>query len=58
MFDPERHRPWYYHAHEKQERPGEHRHFLTSLRGGGMPEGIAPSSSSVIAHFRSPLSRP
>jgi hypothetical protein len=43
VFDPETHSQWYYHAHDKQERPGEHGHFHTFLRGGGMPEGIAPA---------------
>jgi hypothetical protein len=43
VFDPESHSQWYYHAHDKQERPGEHGHFHSFLRGGGMPEGIAPA---------------
>ena len=43
VFDPESHSQWYYHAHDQQERPGEHGHFHTFLRGGGMPEGIAPA---------------
>jgi hypothetical protein len=42
-FDPESHSQWYYHAHEKKDRPGEHGHFHTFLRGGGMPPGIAPA---------------
>jgi hypothetical protein len=44
VFDPESHAQWYYHAHAKAERPGEHGHFHTFLRGGGMPEGIAPAA--------------
>jgi hypothetical protein len=43
VFDPESHAQWYYHAHDKKERPGEHGHFHTFLRGGGMPEGIRPA---------------
>ncbi len=43
VFDPESHSQWYYHAHDKQDRPGEHGHFHTFLRGGGMPAGIAPT---------------
>ena len=43
VFDPESHAQWYYHAHAKEERPGEHGHFHTFLRGGGMPAGIAPA---------------
>jgi hypothetical protein len=43
VFDPESHAQWYYHAHGKKERPGEHGHFHTFMRGGGMPEGVAPA---------------
>jgi hypothetical protein len=43
IFDPESHAQWYYHAHDKKDRPGEHGHFHTFMRGGGMPEGIAPA---------------
>ena len=43
VFDPESHAQWYYHAHDKAERPGEHGHFHTFLRGGGMPEGTEPA---------------
>jgi len=43
VFDPESHAQWYYHAHDKNERPGEHGHFHTFMRGGGMPEGIEPA---------------
>jgi len=44
VFDPESHAQWYYHAHDKAERPGEHGHFHTFLRGGGMPAGIEPAA--------------
>jgi hypothetical protein len=44
VFDPESHAQWYYHAHDKKERPGEHGHFHTFMRGGGMPEGVAPAA--------------
>jgi hypothetical protein len=43
VFDPESHAQWYYHAHDKKDRPGEHGHFHTFMRGGGMPEGIEPA---------------
>ena len=43
VFDPESHAQWYYHAHDKKDRPGEHGHFHTFMRGGGMPEGVAPA---------------
>ncbi len=54
VFDPESHAQWYYHAHDKRERPGEHGHFHTFLRGGGMPEGIAPAP---LADFQPPADR-
>src|SRR5918995_388041 len=43
VFDPESHCQGYYHAHDKKDRPGEHGHFHTFLRGGGMLEGVAPA---------------
>ena len=44
VFDPESHAQWYYHAHDKKERPGEHGHFHTFMRGGGMPAGVEPAA--------------
>jgi hypothetical protein len=44
VFDPESHSQWYYHAHDKKDRPGEHGHFHTFLRGPGMPAGIEPAA--------------
>jgi hypothetical protein len=46
VFDPDSHAQWYYHAHDKKDRPGEHGHFHTFLRGGGMPAGFAPAPLS------------
>lgn len=43
VFDPESHAQWYYHAHDKKDRPGEHGHFHTFVRGGGMPPGVQPA---------------
>ncbi len=43
VFDPDSHAQWYYHAHDKKDRPGEHGHFHTFIRGGGMPPGIEPA---------------
>ena len=43
VFDPESHAQWYYHAHDKKDRPGEHGHFHTFMRGGGMPESVEPA---------------
>jgi len=42
VYDPESHAQWYYHAHDKSERPFEHGHFHTFLRGRGMADGIKP----------------
>jgi hypothetical protein len=43
VYDPESHSQWYYHAHDKRERPGEHGHFHTFMRGRGMAEGVEPA---------------
>ncbi len=43
VFDPRSNAQYYYHAHPKEERPGEHGHFHTFLRPKGMPPGIAPA---------------
>jgi hypothetical protein len=57
VFDPESHAQWYYHAHDKAERPGEHGHFHTFLRGGGMPDGIAPAALPDLAPNAEPHDR-
>lgn len=43
VYDPVSHSQYYYHAHPRDERPGEHGHFHTFLRPKGMPAGIAPA---------------
>ncbi len=43
VFDPRSNAQYYYHAHPKDQRPGEHGHFHTFLRPKGMPPGIAPA---------------
>ena len=43
IYDHETHSQYYYHAHPKEERPGEHGHFHTFLRPKGMPKGIKPA---------------
>jgi hypothetical protein len=43
VFDPRSNAQYYYHAHPKEERPGEHGHFHTFLRPKGMPPGIEPA---------------
>lgn len=59
-IDWETHSQYYYHAHPKEERPGEHGHFHTFLRYQGMPPDAepaplahpqAPSDSRVGAHL-------
>ncbi len=42
VFDPHSNAQYYYHAHPKDERPGEHGHFHTFLRPQGMPTGAEP----------------
>lgn len=59
VFDPETFSQYYYHAHRGVA--GEHGHFHTFLRAGGMPAGVAPvahegeepwpSGSEAIAHL-------
>jgi hypothetical protein len=49
VFDPASNAQWYYHAHDKKDRPGEHGHFHTFVRGGGMPEDVAPVSLPDLA---------
>lgn len=44
VFDPRSNAQYYYHAHPKDERPGEHGHFHTFLRPKGMPPGIEPAA--------------
>src|SRR3546814_359503 len=43
VFDHESHSQYYYHAHPAEERGGEHGHFHTFLRPGGMPVGVRPA---------------
>lgn len=42
VFDRETNAQYYYHAHPKDERPGEHGHFHTFLRVKGMPADMRP----------------
>jgi hypothetical protein len=43
VYDAETHAQYYYHAHRGL--PGEHGHFHTYLRAGGMPRQAAPADS-------------
>ena len=42
IYDHATHSQYFYHAHVKGQRRGEHGHFHTFLRAKGMPAGIAP----------------
>jgi len=45
VFDRSSHAQFYYHAHTADERvDGEHGHFHTFIRGGGIPAGIKPAT--------------
>lgn len=49
VYDFETHGQYYYHAHPKEERPGEHGHFHTFLRPEGMPPGTVPAPLPDLA---------
>lgn len=59
VYDPDSHAQWYYHAHDKKDRPDEHGHFHTFLRGRGMPAGLTPrvgqrakaGSNDLVCHL-------
>ncbi|MEE9140405.1 MAG: hypothetical protein V3U18_06465 [Alphaproteobacteria bacterium] len=42
VYDRGTHSQYYYHAHPKDKRPGEHGHFHTFLRPKGMPPRLEP----------------
>ena len=42
VYDRDNGSQFYYHAHPKTSRPGEHGHFHTFLRATGMPRGMEP----------------
>jgi hypothetical protein len=42
IYDRDSGSQFYYHAHPKTNRPGEHGHFHTFLRASGMPKGMEP----------------
>lgn len=42
VFDRTSHSQYYYHAHPKAQRPGEHGHFHTFMRAKGMKQGVVP----------------
>ena len=48
IYDPETHSQYYYHAH----REGEHGHFHTFMREGGMPEGVRPVEQSLAGGMK------
>lgn len=51
VFDPRSNAQYYYHAHPKDDRSGEHGHFHTFLRPKGMPPGIEPAP---VPNYRAP----
>ncbi len=42
IYDRDSGGQFYYHAHSKTNRPGEHGHFHTFLRASGMPKRVEP----------------
>jgi len=42
IFDRDSHSQYYYHAHPKDQRLGEHGHFHTFKRASGMKRGVEP----------------
>ena len=46
VFDADSHAQYYYHAHRGA---AEHGHFHTSLRAGGMPDGVAPAQAGTAS---------
>jgi len=52
VYDRGTHAQYYYHAHLKEERIGEHGHFHTFLRPKGMPKNVHPSRA--VPDYRSP----
>ena len=51
IYDHATHSQYFYHAHVKGQRRGEHGHFHTFLRAKGMPAGIAPIAYSGDAEW-------
>ena len=51
IYDHATHSQYFYHAHIKGQRRGEHGHFHTFLRAKGMPAGIAPIAYSGDAEW-------
>ena len=51
IYDHATHSQYFYHAHVKGQRKGEHGHFHTFLRAKGMPAGIAPIAYSGDAEW-------
>lgn len=52
VYDRSSHSQYYYHAHPKEERSGEHGHFHTFLRPKGMPKNVRPSRA--VPDYRKP----
>ena len=51
IYDHATHSQYFYHAHVKGQRKGEHGHFHTFLRAKGMPAGVAPIANDGEAEW-------
>lgn len=51
IYDHATHSQYFYHAHVKGARKGEHGHFHSFLRAKGMPDGVAPIPYSGDAEW-------
>jgi hypothetical protein len=50
VFDPDSGSQWYYHAHSKEQRPGEHGHFHTFRRDGERTVHLVAISADRRGH--------
>ena len=51
IYDHATHSQYFYHAHVKGQRKGEHGHFHTFLRAKGMPAGVSPTPNNGDAEW-------
>ena len=51
IYDHATHSQYFYHAHVKGQRKGEHGHFHTFLRAKGMPAGVSPAPNNGDAEW-------
>lgn len=58
VIDPHSHSQFYYHAHPKAQRPGEHGHFHLFVRAEGIPKTIKPARigrKNKLSDFDNPM---